>query len=97
MNKKIFFTIRTNEKYYRLKQSTDITLKVFQSKKNRPNYIWELKYNTSTTRWEDSEIYNFLIDNKIIPKKAFDFSTSSSTWPWCYRSYNPWCEIINLY
>lgn len=68
-------------------------IKIYSIKKNTLNYIGELVYTINSTRWDRSEVYNFLIDKNYIPKKAYDYSVNNWSWPWYYRELNPFCNI----
>ena len=71
----------------------NITLKIYSNIKNNLQYIGTIKYCTASTRWADSEVYNFLIDNKYIPKKAYKYSESPCSGGGYYLYNNPYCKI----
>ncbi len=70
-----------------------VTLKVYSIKQNKLLFLWLVKYYTASTMWDNSEVYNFLINNKYIPKKAFDYSINWNSWGWYYLQSNPYCKI----
>lgn len=73
-----------------------ITLRIHQIIRNKLKYIWELEYNLGITKGEDSEVYNFIIENWNIPKKAFNISQCAWRWAWYYTLDNPYCRITTL-
>jgi len=86
----IWFEAKATKRVY---GGRNITLTIYENIKNKLVYIWETKYCTASTRWADSEVYNFLIDNKYIQKKAFTYSKTSWSSDWYYRHENPYCKI----
>jgi len=90
MKNYVWFEAKATKRIY---WGYNITLKIYRVIKNELKYIGETKYCTASTRWTESEVYNYLIDNKEIPKKAYKLSESPCSDPWYYQHNNPYCKI----
>lgn len=66
--KHFFFTINDRRGSY-------TTLKIFQIKKNTAHFRGYVKVNELSTKGYRSEVFNWLINNKYIPKSYFKLSS----------------------
>ncbi len=75
------------------KKGNDYFLIIYRIKNNIIERIGAKDFTIWNATGEESEVYLFLIDKKIIPKKANDFSKT----PWrsagYYVHHNPYCRI----
>ena len=65
--KTFIYTERNN------KNST-VEVSVYQIKRNNPELIGKLTYTKGSTLGADSEVLNYLIENKYIPKSYYNLS-----------------------
>jgi len=53
---------------------TKVTVNVYQCKKNIMNYIGQATWNTAGYKGETSEVYDLLLEKKLVSKKQYDLA-----------------------
>ena len=64
--KTFIFTVN----YKPTRYSRDVTLAVYRVKRNKPQEIGYVKFQSQSCRGEKSEALNWLVQNKHLPKKC---------------------------
>ena len=65
----IFSTTRKDTR----KGGFKVTARVFRAKSNQPIFIGETWWNTASCRGDESEVMNFLIEEKEVPKRDYGY------------------------
>ena len=80
----------------RINGGRNITLSIYRILKNKPCFIWRVKYCTASTPWAESEVFQELINKKEIPKKAMQESVTSWRGSGYYTNESKYCRITIL-
>jgi hypothetical protein len=76
----------------RTRNNREVT--VYRVKNNIPEYIGEFKYSTGSTRGGIHEVFNFLMNNNLIPKKHY--KDSENAWRGAGYFYGQVTEKYNI-
>ena len=80
--KNFLYTTKNIEKNKKLWFSK-VKTRIYEVKRNKPNYIWTVERVTGATKGEDSEVLNRLVELWYLPKKEL----LRSEWPWRGAGY----------